>query len=153
MGASSDSCLRGPHCRNLWVPREQPSTITTKTPAALLLHLTHRNTRVYGRGSAPATMNALIHTNTGGPPLHSQPHHGDTTATQNCHGYQGTCVCLHEQNCRRRWEEAGVLLRSCWRPWPLCSNASRSHIRQRRQSVLNRSLEWSDQYVYVATKL
>lgn len=67
MGASSDSCLRGPHCRNLWVPREQPSTITTKTPAALLLHLTHRNTRVYGGGSAPATMNTPVHTNTGAP--------------------------------------------------------------------------------------
>lgn len=109
---SADSCLRGAHCRNLWVPREQPSSITTKTPAALLLHLTHRNTGQHDGGRALATMNTLTHTG-GTPPLplapllHSQPHHGDTTATQYCHGYQGTCVCSCARLLEKMWEEAG----------------------------------------------
>lgn len=110
LGACCDSCLRGAHCLNLWVPREQPSFTKTKTPAALRLHLADTNSRVYDRGSALATMNTLIHTNTGGPPVHSQPHHGDTKATQYCHGYQGTRVCVWLLEEMRRGR---VLLWSC----------------------------------------
>lgn len=113
--AHCDSCMRGAQRFNLWVPREQPSSTTTKTPAALLLRLTlrQRECPCYGE-------HTLMHTNTGGPPLHSQPHHGDTTATQYCHGYQGDlCVCEAVGGDGRRRQGATLVILK--RPWPFWS--------------------------------
>lgn len=57
---------------------------------------THTHTGIQKRRECPCH-GEPSHTHTlthRGPPLHSQPHHGDTTATLHCHGYQGTCVCV-----------------------------------------------------------
>ena len=96
--ASCDSCLRGAQCLNLWVPREQPSSSTTKTPAALLLCLTL--THKYGCVTEGAPSPRRTHTDTHkyrGPPstFPASPwrHHGNTVLSW-ISGDLCVCVCV-----------------------------------------------------------
>ena len=70
---------------------------------------------MYNGGSALATANSQTHW---GPPLHSQPHHGNTGATL-LSWISGTNVCVKAvEGGGRRWGAAVDKLKTPWPFWP-----------------------------------
>lgn len=117
--ACCDSCLRGAQCLNLLVPRDQPSSTTTKVPAALLLSHTH--THIQGCMTEGVPLLQQAHTNTGGPlyiPSLTMETPGQHSIVMDIRApvCAWVCTCRAVGGGGRRQGAAVVMLK---RPWPL----------------------------------